>query len=833
MNNPSSGIWAQITYAGLLLSGQVRSRFAYPTQAKTGLEWATLWALVGTDPKWRMVFIPFLTCRRQKRLGLFLALFVCSGPVCGVASAQNSGADGFDSVVKPVIKQSCSVCHNATALTAGLDLGRFLKESGVDALKEREVWEKVARKLKAGEMPPPGMPRPPAEQLAAIPQWIDQQYASEDANAKADPGSVTVRRLNRGEYANSVRDLLGVNLDVAADFPPDPYAYGFDNIGDALSLSPALTEMYLKAAQRIAKAAIPLGPRQMAVATKYDAGAIGQRNQMEIQKVHQFPVDADYDLRMAWEQKVPEGTVMTAHLYVDGKEVARKTFAFTTLQERAVAATKVRILQGPHKVEALMEMGPAFHGPLPYPASLEVMGPYHQVSLEQTASYKQLFFKGPPRPGSQSEYAREILARLSYRAYRRPVTKPELERLMNLTRIVHQHGGSFYEGVQVALEGMLMSPNFLFRIERDPAGDVAHRVSDYELASRLSYFLWSSMPDDQLLSLAAKEQLHSPEVLHAQVRRMLIDPKANALARNFTGEWLGTRNLDFETPDAKAFPGYDAELRDAMQTETRMFFQAILAEDRSILDFLNGKYTFVNERLAKFYGIPDVQGREFRRVSLEGTERSGILTQASVLTATSYPTRTSPTIRGKWILTNILNTPPPEPPPNVPALANANEGGKFTSIRARLEMHHANPVCASCHEDMDPLGFALENYDAIGSWRTTVDGLPVDASGKLPNGTDFTGAAQLKALLLAESPKFVNCLTEKLLTYSLGRGLEPYDRPAVKRIELQVENKDYRFTALINGIVDSAPFQMRRRQGVGSDTNLHAGVTPIISKGGR
>jgi hypothetical protein len=478
-----------------------------------------------------------------------------------------------------------------------------------------------------------------------------------------------------------------------------------------------------------------------------------------------------------------------------------------------------------------------FHGPLPYPSSLQVTGPYNQVPLEQTASYRLIFFKGPPKSGSQNEYAREILARVAYRAYRRPVTKPELDRLVNLTRIVHRHGGSFYEGIQVALEGMLMSPNFLFRIERDRPGDAPHRVSDYELASRLSYFLWSSMPDDSLLSFAEKEQLHSPEVLRAQVRRMLIDPKAQALAHNFTGEWLGTRNLDFETPDAKAFPGYDLELRDAMQTETQMFFQSILSGDRSILDFLNGKYTFVNERLAKFYGIPGVHGREFRRVTLDGTERSGILTQASVLTATSYPTRTSPTIRGKWILTNILNTPPPDPPANVPALASANEGGKSASIRARLEMHRANPVCASCHKNMDPLGFALENYDAIGQWRTTVDGLPVDASGSSPAGQNFTGAAELKTLLLAESPKFVDCLTEKLLTYALGRGIESYDRPAINKVEQQVEKSDYRFSALIDGIVESAPFQMRRPQGAGSDTGTRVNTaqqsnSAPISQGG-
>jgi hypothetical protein len=371
---------------------------------------------------------------------------------------------------------------------------------------------------------------------------------------------------------------------------------------------------------------------------------------------------------------------------------------------------------------------------------------------------------------------------------------------------------------------MLMSPNFLFRIERDPPGDASHRISDFELASRLSYFLWSSMPDDQLLSLAAKGQLHNPDDLHAQVRRMLADPRARSLASNFGGEWLQTRNLEFQKPDAKTFPEYDVELQSDMETETELFIQSIISDDRSILDFLDGKYTFVNERLAKFYGIPGVQGREFRRVSLDGTERSGILTQASVLTASSYPTRTSPTIRGKWILTNILNTPPPEPPANVPALVNANEGGKVMSVRQRLEMHRSNPVCASCHSGMDPLGFALENYNAIGQWRTTADGLPVDASGRLPDGATFSGAAQLKALLMAQSPKFVDCLTEKLLTYALGRGLEPYDRPAVKQIVLRVEKNDYRFSVLIGGIVDSAPFQMRHRETAGQNENETASL---------
>jgi len=391
------------------------------------------------------------------------------------------------------------------------------------------------------------------------------------------------------------------------------------------------------------------------------------------------------------------------------------------------------------------------------------------------------------------------------------VTKNEMERLMDLTRLVQSRGGSFDEQIHVALTAVLMSPNFLFRVEQDPASGISHRISDTELASRLSYFLWSSMPDDELLAVAEKGRLHRPEVLHAQVRRMIADPKARSLAGNFCGQWLQTRNLDFKKPDARAFPDYDVELRDAMRTETEMFFQAVVTEDRSILDFLDGNFTFVNERLAKLYGMPDVQGREFRRVRLDGAERGGILTQASVLTVSSYPTRTSPVIRGKWVLENILNTPPPMPPANVPALDD-HEVGKTTSVRQQLEQHRSNPTCAGCHARMDPLGFGLENYDAMGRWRTNEGSLPVDASGLLPDGRTFSGAAELKTLLKADSSKFVRAFTEKMLIYALGRGVESYDRPTIEKIAQRVEQNGCRFSEVIAAIVDSAAFQMRHRE---------------------
>jgi len=732
------------------------------------------------------------------------------------SSTPAASGDLFNAAVKPMIQGSCSKCHNETAMTAGLDLTRFLKMSAADALKDRDLWEEVASRVGSRQMPPASMPKLAPQQIAGVTHWVEEQYALQDAEAIPDPGSVTARRLNRHEYNNSVRDLLQVNLNASADFPPDPYAYGFDNIGEALTLSPALTEMYWKVAQRIAKAAIPTGPPPPVISTKYDAAVMGQSGHLHIQAVHEAPMDAEYLVKASWDQLLPKGTILTGRILVDGREVVKHTFVYELSQARIVESPKVQLSQGPHKIEAIMQVAPdsqqpaPFKGRLPFPTALEVVGPYNAAPFEQTASYRQIFFKGPPRAGQQSAYARDILERLAFHAYRRPATKAEVDRLVLLTNVVRQHGGDFYKQIQVALEGILMSPNFLFRIERDPTGEGPHLLSEYELASRLSYFLWSSMPDDELLTLAAGHRLHEADTLHAQVRRMLADPKADALAVNFSGEWLQTQNLAFETPDAKTFPHFDAELRDAMQTETRMFFTAVMRDDRSILEFLNGKYTFLNERLARFYGIPEVSGPQFRRVSLEGTPRIGILTQASVLTATSYPTRTSPTVRGKWILANILNTPPPEPPANVPSLASSGAEGKATSIRERLNLHRANPVCASCHSGMDPLGFALENYNGIGEYRQTVDGLPVDAFGEMPDGTTFTGSAQLEEALMKQSGKFVNCLSEKLLTYSIGRGLNSSDQPAVRHIEHAINGNGYRFSALVDAIVDSAPFQMRR-----------------------
>jgi hypothetical protein len=454
----------------------------------------------------------------------------------------------------------------------------------------------------------------------------------------------------------------------------------------------------------------------------------------------------------------------------------------------------------------------ALGNPPTYIDALEIQGPFHPLPPPLPESYRRIFICGHAPGHHTSECARLDLAHLAKLAYRRPVADAEVSKLTKLVSMAQSSGLSFEQAMRVGVEAILVSPNFLYRIERDPDPTTVHPVSDYELASRLSYFLWSSMPDEELLRLAGEHRLCEPDVLKSQVRRMLQNPKSDALVDNFFGQWLELRNLDSVSPDPDEFPEFNNQLRNAMRTETRMFVSSIIHDDRSILDFIDGKYTFLNEKLAKFYGIPGVQGDQFRRVELKGTERSGVLTQASVLTVTSYPTRTSPVLRGKWILENVLNAPPPPPPPGVGSI-DAQGGVVHGTMRQQMEKHRANPACAGCHVRMDPLGFALENYNAIGKWRTEDASLPIDASGVLPNGRKFNGSAELKEILAGDRDAFAECLTEKMMIYALGRGLEPYDRPATKKIVAGLAANDYKFSNLILGIVDSVPFQMGRGDG--------------------
>jgi hypothetical protein len=592
-------------------------------------------------------------------------------------------APTFAHDVLPLVRQYCVNCHGGSRPKAKLALDCFKDEGAV--LQDREIWEKVAANLRTGDMPPPNRPRPSADQAGRLVAWIDHTFRSDDCLSRKDPGRVTLRRLNRTDYNNTIRDLVGVAFRPADDFPADDVGYGFDNIGDVLSLSPLLLEKYLAAAGQI----------------------------------------------------------------VD------RAFAEPKLSDRILICR--------------------------------------------------------PTGKDEEECARKILKSFARRAYRRPPTDEEIRRLCGFVRLARAQGDSFETGIRLALEAVLTSPHFLFRVERDPKpGERSpHFISEYELASRLSYFLWSTMPDEELLQLADSKALRKNLV--AQVRRMLQSPKAQALAENFGGQWLQTRSLRTATPDRGQFPGFDEELRSAMQEETERFFEAILREDRPILDFLDADFTFVNERLARHYGLSGVRGKQMRRVSLAGTPRGGVLTEASVLTVTSNPTRTSPVKRGKWILENILGTPPPPPPPDAGELSEDKQVVLSGSLRQRMEQHRADARCASCHQRMDPLGFGFENFDAVGAWRSHDGRFPVDASGTLPDRSTFRGPAELKGILRSKKEEFARCLAEKLLTYALGRGLEPYDRCAVNDIVANLARDEYRFQALILAVVQSDPFQMRRR----------------------
>ena len=812
----------------------------------------------------------FRSCRKLLRRGIPIG-FVC---LTGVAIGQNSAtaarspsaptAVSFEQVVQPFVQTNCAVCHNDKLKTAGLSL---TEHRGTESmLRDRDLWEKVVRRVRAGEMPPKGMPRPNPEAIETVTGWIENQFAIADRTTPADPGHLTAHRLNRVEYDNTVRDLLAVRFKAAADFPADDSGFGFDNIGDVLSVSPVLMEKYLNAATRIANRAIPPEALPKPTRIRYSPEHSPNDDGMELENRFEFPAEGDYDLRVAVAgRKEP----FRIHLLMDGNEIK---VADVLVEKDGTRSYEINlhVPYGEHTLKATMEprtpsaeevataerlkaaeeaayqkaiaahpedrkeiaLQRAISNPPTYIDTLEARGPYHAVAPPLPESYHRIFACGH-LPGHHTvSCARTNLARLARLAYRRPVTPNEVNRLTTLVASAQKDGMTFEQAMRIGLEAILVSPNFLFRIERDPKPDdpsAIHPVNDFELASRLSYFLWSSMPDEVLLQAAGQHRLHDQAVLTAQVKRMLQDPKSDALIDNFFGQWLELRNLDSIRPDPDEFPQFNAQLRRAMHTETQMFVQSVMRNDSSILDFIDGKYTFVNERLAKFYGIPDVSGNEFRRVSLDGSERSGVLTQASVLTVTSYPTRTSPVLRGKWILENVLNTPPPPPPPGVGSI-DAKAGATAGTMRQQMERHRADPMCAGCHTRMDPLGFAMENYNAIGQWRTHDAGQIIDSSGSLPGGKPFKGSAELKDILMGNRDTFAECLAEKVMIYALGRGLEGYDRRALKQITSNLAASDYRFSALVSGIVNSVPFQMGRADAAASSVSK---AQPIATtKGG-
>ena len=788
------------------------------------------------------------------------------------APAQPAGAD----LLGATVDRYCVTCHNDRLRTAGLSLdGQDLSAVAAHAA----VWEKVVAKLRTRAMPPAGRPRPDAETYDRVAEWLETEI-DRVALVAPDPGRTqAVHRLNRAEYANAVRDLLAVDVDVDDLLPADDFdEYGFDNNADVLTVSSALMERYLSAARKIGRTALgeaPLGPStetyKVPILLQQDDRMsddlpFGSRGGLAVR--HVFPVDGEYDLEIRLHRNYVNyvrgmGSRHELEVRLDG--VLVRTFVFGGEEPEGVQAPasyggnqfgdpeweeymlfadanmRVRFPAeaGPHVVGvsfvrrftepegvlqprqsvfavAVNEMRDGY-------AAVEhvvIGGPYAAGGPGDTPSRRAVFVCRPESGARADEErcARTILGRLARRAYRRPVDAGDLDTLMRFYR-TGREGGSFDAGIQHALERVLIAPDFLFRVVRDPADAApatAYALSDLELASRLSFFLWSSGPDDELLALAEAGRLADPAELERQARRMLADPRATELVRNFAGQWLYLRNLRSVVPDAITFPEFDENLREAFREETELFVDSLLREDRSVLDLLGAGYTFVNERLAAHYGIPNVYGSHFRRVRLDdelAERRGGIFGHGSVLTVTSYPNRTSPVLRGKWMLINVLGTPPPPPPADVPDLPDRGEDGRAATVRDRLARHRESPACSVCHAPMDPLGLALENYDAVGGWRTTgTAGLPIDSSGRLPDGAAFEGPVGLRALLLERPDRFAATLTEKLLAYAVGRGPEYYDRPTVRAITRAAAADGYRWSSVIVGIVKSTPFRMRRSE---------------------
>ena len=740
-----------------------------------------------------------------------------------VAAAAEPGSVAFEKTVRPVLTKTCAPCHNDQLASGGLNLAPFATHGSLAG--QREAWERIVRKLRAGEMPPQGVPRPEA-QLQAFLKFVESEFDRADRSRKPDPGRVTARRLNRNEFSNTIRDLLAVEFRADKDFPADDSGHGFDNIGDVLTVSPVLMEKYIEAAERIAARAIgadPLPAKPLQAEYSRRNGNIRRPDPSTIEATHRIEWDGEYIVRIGLPgERGPDAKPVTLGFWMDGKllhsmSVETKPSRLVYFNPFSEAEIRLYLPEGDHAFRAAFVDDPYAQGLTgkdafndkknKFPASFLFIGPF-PAQVEKPGRKKILFCE----PSSGPACVEKILSALARRAYRRPVTKNELTSLVKFVTMARAEGQTVEQGIQLAIQAMLVSPHFLFRIERDPdPNDPArtHKVADLELASRLSYFLWSSMPDQELLGLAEAGKLRAAGVLESQAKRMLADQRSAALAEHFAGQWLETRNLDSVTPDPKKFPEWGPELRDAMKTETRLFFETVLRDNRPLSDFLDARYTFLNDRLAKHYGIEGVQGPEFRRVELQTDQRGGLLSQASVLTVSSYPTRTSPVIRGKYVLQNILGAPPPAPPPDVPALDEQAVGNTGT-MRQQLDKHRSDTMCASCHNRMDVLGFGLENYNAIGKWRTMDGKFPVDVAGTLPNGKSFSSPAGLRVLLLDQLPEFGRCLIEKLLIYALGRGLEQYDRITVSDIDRQLAASGYRFQTLVFEIVRSLPFQSRR-----------------------
>ena len=737
-----------------------------------------------------------------------------------VEGQQSPAARNFDADVKPILDEICTRCHNEKKANAGLDFTGFLDPKTLAS--HRDTWEMIADRVKTGDMPPPDEDPLSARERAAMVAYLESAFARADRELKPDPGRVPAHRLTRVEYANTIRDLLGVDFRASDEFPPDDSGYGFDNIGDVLTVSPALMQRYLAAAEKIAARAVGGGSLPApGVFTRRNRARRTADGTIELTQILEY--DAEYAIRVGVQgHRGPDDPPVTMVISVDGTPVKTVTVPVQLSAvnkqgggtQRALYEVRVFLPGNEHAFraafvndETLKSIPQKDRGDVNknvFPEFIDLAGPFKP---ETATPVKKKALVCDPASGRAC--VNRIIRTLARRAYRRPVTAADLAPLDRVYAKATARGYTPAEGVQFAIATMLVSPHFLFRVEKDPLPGTIARVSDVELASRLSYFLWSSMPDEELLRLGEAGRLRLPKVLSAQVTRMLADPKAAALAENFAEQWLETRSLDAVTRDQMKFPEWNNELRDAMRSETRLFFDAVLRENRPISDFIDARYTFLNGRLARHYGIAGIEGPDFRRVDLATDERSGVFTHASVLTVSSYPTRTSVVLRGKYLLENVLNEPPPPPPADVPALDEKDVGVAVTQ-RVRLEAHRSDPLCASCHNKLDPLGFGLENYDAVGRWRTRDGASPVDATGKFPGGRTFSGPSELKSLLRSRMPQFTKALTERMLTYALGRGVEPSDRLVVRDLVARTAADGYRIQALVQGIVTSVPFQQRR-----------------------
>ena len=784
----------------------------------------------------------------------------------GIAPLLAQTGTSADAVkYRALLNKYCVACHNNRGANPAEGPVNLESAGFDDLLGHAGTWERVIRKLSVRAMPPPGLPRPSEAEYAGFTSWL---AASLDRawEGHSTPGRYVVHRLNRAEYANAVRDLLAVDIDVADLLPTDGAEFGFDNIATALKTSPLLLEGYVNAAERISAMAVGdpqvrPGTTEHSISREFSQN--GYIDGLPLGTVggtvvhHVFPADAEYKLSGRLVRGVQEGyagvegndTPYTFVITLDGAEVYSAPIGGPKddeIQAADLAAAqpiidkrmtgRVRVTAGPHdvgftwrerpvKLQDVWEPSPRdsqevhMVAGMPRLRTVSIDGPYNVHGLSEWPTRKRLFVCHPASNAKPDEMAcaDKILTNLARHAYRRPVTAADVEPPMSFYKQARQNGGSFDDGIRAGVARVLSSPYFLYRIESDPPGvraGVAHRVSDVDLASRLSFFLWSSIPDEKLLDLAAAGRLREPDLLTAQVHRMLADDRADALVDNFTGQWLQLRNLEAKAvPDILMFPDFDDNMRKAFRTETQMFFGYILRQDRSTLELLSADYTFADERLARHYGIQGVYGPQFRRVKLTDPNRRGLLGQGSILSMTSVATRTSPVYRGKYVLTTFLNTPPPPAPPNVPTLDQSNKDSKIPkTVRAQLELHRKNQPCAGCHRVIDPPGFALENFDSVGQWRDKgPDGAPLDVAGTLADGQQVAGPVALREAILSRPDAFVTVVTEKMLTYALGRGLEPADMPVVRRIVKKAAQNDYRLSSIVMGIVESAPFQMRTK----------------------